>query len=81
MRPARNYDLTQLFSTAVNGQVYAQPLVIGSHVIVATEDNWVYGLNSVTGAVAWSVSLGTPWDQRGLRRPLARRRRHEHTGV
>jgi hypothetical protein len=52
----------QLFSTAVNGQVYAQPLVVGSHVIVATENDWVYGLNSVTGAVAWSVSLGTPWD-------------------
>jgi len=52
----------QLFSTAVNGQVYAQPLVVGRTVIVATENDWVYGLNSVTGAVAWSVSLGTPWD-------------------
>ena len=42
----------QLFSTAVNGQVYAQPLVVGSTVIVATENDRVYGLNSVTGAVA-----------------------------
>jgi hypothetical protein len=52
----------QLFSTAVNGQVYAQPLVVGSTVIVATENDWVYGLNSATGAVNWSLSLGTPWN-------------------
>lgn len=51
----------QLFSTAVNGQVYAQPLVVGSTLIVATENDWVYGLNSTTGAVKWSTSLGTPW--------------------
>jgi hypothetical protein len=52
----------QLFSTAVNGAVYAQPLVVGSTVIVATENDWVYGLNSATGAVNWSLSLGTPWN-------------------
>ena len=51
----------ELFSTAVNGQVYAQPLVVGSTVIVATENDWVYGLNAATGAVDWSLSLGTPW--------------------
>lgn len=51
----------ELFSTAVNGQVYAQPLVVGSTVIVATDNDWVYGLNAATGAVDWSVSLGTPW--------------------
>lgn len=51
----------QVFSTAVSGQVYAQPLVIGSTVIVATENDWVYGLNAATGAVKWQVSLGTPW--------------------
>lgn len=50
----------QLFSTAVNGQVYAQPLVVGSTLIVATENDWIYGLNSTTGAVEWSTSLGTP---------------------
>jgi hypothetical protein len=51
----------EVFSTAVNGQVYAQPLVIGSTVIVATENDWVYGLKAATGAVEWSTSLGTPW--------------------
>jgi hypothetical protein len=48
----------QIFNTPVNGQVYAQPLVIGNTVIVATENDWVYGLNATTGAVGWKTSLG-----------------------
>ena len=52
----------QVFSTVVNGQVYAQPLVVGSTVIVATENDKVYGLNATTGAVKWSDSLGTPYN-------------------
>jgi len=51
----------KLFSTAVNGQVYGQPLVVGPTVIVATENDWVYGLNAATGSINWSVSLGSPW--------------------
>ena len=52
------------FATAVNGQVYAQPLVIDSThtVIVATENDQVYGLNATTGAVKWHTSLGKPYD-------------------
>lgn len=61
----------QLFATAVNGQVYAQPLVVGSTVIVATENDWVYGLNSTTGAIDWSMSLGTPWVTSGICTDLA----------
>ncbi len=51
----------KLFSTAVSGQVYAQPLVAGDSVIVATENDWVYSLNAETGAINWSRSLGRPW--------------------
>ena len=50
----------QIFSASVKGQVYAQPLVIGNTVIVATEEDWVYGLNATTGVVQWSTQLGTP---------------------
>jgi hypothetical protein len=57
----RRRELRAAFSTSVNGQVYAQPVVAGLTVIVATENDWVYGLNAATGAVNWSVSLGTPW--------------------
>jgi PQQ-like domain len=51
----------QLFSTAVNGQVYAQPVVAGNTLIVATTTDWVYGLNQASGAIEWSRQLGTPW--------------------
>ena len=51
----------QLFATKVNGQVYAQPLVVGSTAIAATENDYVYGINAITGAIQWSRSLGTPY--------------------
>jgi hypothetical protein len=51
----------QLFATKVQGQVYAQPLVIGGTVVVGTEDNYVYGLDAVTGAVRWQRNLGPSW--------------------
>ncbi len=54
-------DFGQLFSTALTGQIYAQPLVVGSTVIVGTEENYVYGLNSETGAILWSAYLGPSW--------------------
>ncbi|HEV2376115.1 MAG TPA: choice-of-anchor D domain-containing protein [Streptosporangiaceae bacterium] len=49
----------QLFSTKLNGQVYGQPLVIGSTVVVTTENDWVYGLDATTGTILWSDGLGT----------------------
>jgi hypothetical protein len=51
----------QIFDTRVNGQVYAQPLVVGSSVLVATEDDYVYSINRNTGAVNWSRQLGSPY--------------------
>ncbi|WP_051367976.1 choice-of-anchor D domain-containing protein [Hamadaea tsunoensis] len=54
-------DFGQLFSTTVDGQVYAQPIVVGGTVIAMTENNWIYGLNAATGAVAWSRSVGPAW--------------------
>ena len=49
------------FSTPVDGQVYAQPLVVGGTVVTATEKDRVYGIDAATGAVRWSKRLGTPW--------------------
>ncbi len=50
----------RVFTTRVRGQVYAQPLVVGPMVIAATEQDWVYGIDAVTGRVHWSVRLGHP---------------------
>jgi iron transport multicopper oxidase len=55
-------EFGQLWSDAVEGQVYAQPLVANGVLLVATENNKVYGLNPATGATLWGpLSLGTPW--------------------
>ncbi|HWH93856.1 MAG TPA: choice-of-anchor D domain-containing protein [Baekduia sp.] len=48
----------RLWDAAVDGQVYAQPLVVGSRVIVATERNQVYALDGETGAKTWTHDLG-----------------------
>ena len=48
------------WTAAVDGAVYAQPLVVGSEVIVATENDTVYALSASTGAVRWSRHLATP---------------------
>jgi hypothetical protein len=51
----------KIFSTPITGQVYAQPLVSQGTLFVATEANWIYGLDPISGAVRWSRSLGTPF--------------------
>jgi outer membrane protein assembly factor BamB len=50
----------QSWRAAVDGAVYAQPLIVGSEVIVATENDSVYALNASTGAVRWRRHLATP---------------------
>jgi hypothetical protein len=57
----QNGSFGRIFKTSVNGQVYGQPLVVGSTLIVATETDWVYGLDATTGAVLWKTSLGTAY--------------------
>jgi outer membrane protein assembly factor BamB len=47
-------------SPTLDGQVYGEPLVLAGRVYVATENDTVYALSAVTGAVAWSVHLGRP---------------------
>ena len=51
----------KIFVATVDGQVYAQPLVVGSNVIVATEKDNVYSLNAQTGAENWRLNLGPSW--------------------
>jgi outer membrane protein assembly factor BamB len=48
------------------GQVYGEPLVVGSTLVAATEGNNVVGLNAGTGRVRWKVNLGRPQPLSGL---------------
>ena len=53
----------QLWSAPVDGQVYAQPLLSASGtLIVATENDKVYGLDPATGVQQWMHDLGMPWN-------------------
>ena len=54
-------EFGQLFAAPVDGQVYAQPLVVGGTVVAATEANQVYGLDGTTGARQWQRDLGPSW--------------------
>src|SRR5208337_2274447 len=47
-------------SSTLDGDVYAEPLVVGTDVVVATEENSVYELNANTGQTMWHINLGTP---------------------
>jgi len=42
--------------------IYAQPLVVGDQVIVATEGNRVLSLSAETGEIGWQAELGAPVD-------------------
>ena len=59
-------QLTQAWSKGLDGAVYAEPLVVGGRVIVATENDSLYALDSKTGGVLWHTSVGSPVAQSTL---------------
>ncbi len=52
--------LTSLWKQPLDGTVYAEPLVVGGQVIVATEHDTLYALDASTGRVQWHTNVGTP---------------------
>ena len=52
--------LTVSWQVHLDGAVYGQPLLVGSLVIVATENDSLYALDSATGRFAWRTHVGTP---------------------
>ena len=48
------------WTAAVDGQIYAQPLIVHSEVIVATENDTVYAIKETTGQVLWRRHLASP---------------------
>lgn len=47
-------------SAPLDGLIYAQPLVVGERVFLATESDTVYALDVSGGAVVWKQHLGEP---------------------
>ena len=54
------------WDVSVDGDVYASPLIVAGHVIVATENNTVYSLDLFTGETIWKTHLGDPVDASSL---------------
>ena len=52
----------EAWHTPLDGDVYASPLIVAGHVIVATENNTVYSLDLFSGSVVWQQHLGSPVD-------------------
>ena len=48
------------WTAALGAAVYGQPVIAANRVIAASENNHVTALDPQTGAVKWTVSLGTP---------------------
>jgi len=54
------------WTSNLDGDVYASPLIVAGHVLVATENNTVYSLDLFTGSVVWKIHLGEPVDAASL---------------
>ncbi|HEV3359905.1 MAG TPA: PQQ-binding-like beta-propeller repeat protein [Pseudonocardiaceae bacterium] len=72
---ARSGDATDLapvsklagaWHATLDGAVYGQPLVLGSEILAATENDTVYALNASSGAVLWKTNVGKPQPRSGL---------------
>jgi outer membrane protein assembly factor BamB len=48
------------WTARLDGKVYGQPIVTGTTVIAATENDTVYALDLTSGRALWSAHLGTP---------------------
>jgi outer membrane protein assembly factor BamB len=58
--------LTKAWNAQLDGAVYAEPLVVGGRVIVATEGDSLYALDPKTGKVQWRTNVGSPVPQSTL---------------
>ncbi len=59
-------SLTHAWTAQLDGAVYGEPLVLGEHVIVATEGDTLYALDRRTGQVVWHTNVGKPVPQSTL---------------
>ena len=58
--PSLLHPLQAWKSASLDGQVFAEPLVIGGRIFVATEGDSVYALDVQSGRTLWRTHLGQP---------------------
>ena len=54
-------QLTHADGTPDYGHIFAEPTIVNGTLIVANENNNVYGLDPVSGAIKWRRSVGPAW--------------------
>lgn len=54
------HSLSTTWAKRLDGAVYAEPLVVGNHVIVATEGDSLYAFDPTTGSIQWHTNVGAP---------------------
>src|SRR5579884_824091 len=54
------HNLAAAWSKQLDGAVYAEPLIVGNHVIVATEGDSLYAFDPVSGIMQWRTNVGSP---------------------
>ncbi|HEU5229088.1 MAG TPA: PQQ-binding-like beta-propeller repeat protein [Ktedonobacteraceae bacterium] len=54
------HQFTRAWDKTLDGAVYAEPLVIGKQLIIATEGDSIYSLDAQSGQVQWRTQVGTP---------------------
>ena len=60
------HKLRTAWNTQLDGAVYAEPLLLGSHLLVVTENDTFYSLDSKTGKIQWHTNVGAPVPQSDL---------------
>jgi len=58
--------LEQAWRKDLDGDVFGEPLVVGDTLVVATEADYVYGLDARSGRTLWRTDLGKPQPQGDL---------------
>jgi hypothetical protein len=59
--PGASISATLWTSAVLDGEVQSAPTIVGTTVVVATENDSLYGLNLLTGATVWGpTNFGTP---------------------
>jgi hypothetical protein len=59
-------NLSVAWNIPLDGAVYAEPLVVGGNVIVATEHDSLYALDAQTGKIVWNTNVGEPVSRSAL---------------
>lgn len=60
-------QLSSLWNNSLDGgAVYAEPLVVNGHLLVATEHDNIYSFDAQTGKELWHTNVGTPVPQSTL---------------